>query len=315
MGIACRTDLTVPCCDICDPSLLARTRPGRPRKKKTTKMPKRGLPHVDAQLALRRWRASVFARDHATAQYDPTAILADTTIEHLASLGKINMDTLAVVLEPHWVWWPQYHEELMMFISNLDIPFKPRPSKLRKRAAGPEEDPRPSQCEGPTPKRLRPLPDAEREDAQCRDKSPISLRVTYAQEPHCIPDQTQRIYESSTLSDFPETAPTFSSHNSTSPPHLHSDRTTSPPHLHSEPSTSVQENQGTLVCQATVLLYRPRMLTSGQCSRKASYRGDPEETWRRKPDSVMSVPCPWHTRRTMSSSSRFNLSRVVPSVV
>ncbi|KAH9949019.1 P-loop containing nucleoside triphosphate hydrolase protein [Amylocystis lapponica] len=114
---------TVPCCDVCDPSLFDRTRPGAPTRQPKPKKSTRGEPHRDTQIRLRAWRRMVFKRDHPHSQLDPTTILDDTTLLHLCSVGPMTPNTLAALLKPSWLWWDRYHAELLNFMQGLTIPF------------------------------------------------------------------------------------------------------------------------------------------------------------------------------------------------
>ena len=74
-------DLTVPCCDICSPPLLDRTRPGPKPVSKRQKNVKKGLPDRKAQRQLEDWRDNLFERDYKGAHFDPEALLPDTVLD------------------------------------------------------------------------------------------------------------------------------------------------------------------------------------------------------------------------------------------
>ena len=67
------------------------------------------------------WREEVYDRDHSGMQYDSTAILDDGTIEHLASVGPMSSMKLAKILQPTWIWWDKYREELLTRMTALNI--------------------------------------------------------------------------------------------------------------------------------------------------------------------------------------------------
>ncbi|KAI0075723.1 P-loop containing nucleoside triphosphate hydrolase protein, partial [Panus rudis PR-1116 ss-1] len=122
----------IPCCDICNPELLDRTRPGVCPKSKSgsTKTPTRGFPDRAAQLKLEDWRDAIFARDHAGSQLDPTAILDDATVELLCSVGPLNDDVqVRRVIKKKWIWWDKYGQELSAFMQGLEIIFRPLKAK------------------------------------------------------------------------------------------------------------------------------------------------------------------------------------------
>lgn len=129
-------DCTVPCCDLCDPSLLARTRPGpSPRLQRATKV-KRGQPVPEYQSKLHQWRMDVFDRDHAGSQWDYTGILSQSQVEHLTSVGPINKAKLTSILGVGWVWWDEYGKELLALMGAWPIPFIPTPRKAGSKPPG-----------------------------------------------------------------------------------------------------------------------------------------------------------------------------------
>ncbi|KAF8602551.1 P-loop containing nucleoside triphosphate hydrolase protein [Ceratobasidium sp. AG-I] len=107
-------DLTVPCCDYCDPSVLARVAPPpREKQRRATKPKKIELNH-QLQLALVAWREEVCRRDYAHAFWTPDAFLDDKTIESIAGRSDIGTESnLAAVLRPCWRFWDQYGPELL----------------------------------------------------------------------------------------------------------------------------------------------------------------------------------------------------------
>lgn len=80
---------TVPCCDICSPSLLNRTRPSPPVKTATKgKILTKGVPFEPMRSHLEKWRDSIFERDHKFSPLDSTAILSDDDVLHLSSVER-----------------------------------------------------------------------------------------------------------------------------------------------------------------------------------------------------------------------------------
>ncbi|KAH9842930.1 P-loop containing nucleoside triphosphate hydrolase protein [Rhodofomes roseus] len=128
---------TGPCCDICHPSLLERTRPGTIQQTKKAKRVVCGLPDIEAQLALYEWRDSVYDRDHTASLYDSSAILDDTAIERLASVGNQSQDVLTAMLKPSWIWWDKYGHDLLAHLATLDIAFTPKAGTKRATPTAP----------------------------------------------------------------------------------------------------------------------------------------------------------------------------------
>ncbi|KAH9914558.1 P-loop containing nucleoside triphosphate hydrolase protein [Fomitopsis serialis] len=95
---------SVPCCDVCHPSLLNRARPpllGQLAQKNAKQ--KVGLPDPATQTALEDWRERKLEEDHTHALFGATAILSDTRVERLASVGPITRAVAAAMLKT-WLW-------------------------------------------------------------------------------------------------------------------------------------------------------------------------------------------------------------------
>lgn len=81
---------TVPCCDICDPSLLDRTRPGnRTDDGAKSSRVKAGVLCLPVLEKLHAWRCLVKARDFGGSLLSPDALLSDPLIDLLASVGPV----------------------------------------------------------------------------------------------------------------------------------------------------------------------------------------------------------------------------------
>ena len=123
----------VPCCDICDPTLLDLFRPPRPPPERKQKSFRRGLPDLNAQQELRRWRKQVYERDHSHAQYDSSAILPDDLIGTLtSSLGPLTSSRIADLIGDKWIFWPKYGAEISeVLASRINVKVVPLPPKPR----------------------------------------------------------------------------------------------------------------------------------------------------------------------------------------
>lgn len=127
---------TVPCCDICDPTLLDRTRPGCPPRTPRQTAVKRGVPDKAVQVALNQWRKTIKERDFEHSLFAASAILSDKTLELLASVGPIPTKAkFTQVLAGQWEWAERYGDDLFAKLSSLSIsamvplPKKPRGAK------------------------------------------------------------------------------------------------------------------------------------------------------------------------------------------
>ena len=127
-------DPIVPCCDICDPTLLDQTRPPPLPPDKRPKTLKRGEPDLAARQKLYTWRETTYIRDHPTAQYDDTGVLQDELIDTLISHGSLSPNQVAGLLKDKWVFWRRHGADLSTVVHSLDIKFKPLPAKTCRTA-------------------------------------------------------------------------------------------------------------------------------------------------------------------------------------
>ncbi|KAI0690245.1 P-loop containing nucleoside triphosphate hydrolase protein, partial [Cerioporus squamosus] len=125
------TDPLVPCCDICRPELLDQTRPGVLPPQPRAKNMKQGLPDFNAQDKLREWRKELHTRDHRFALFDETAILDDTLITTLSSVGPLTIEQVANVLKEKWIFNSRYGRDLASYVHGLKPVFTAIPSKPR----------------------------------------------------------------------------------------------------------------------------------------------------------------------------------------
>ena len=130
---------TVPCCDLCDPSLLNKTRPGTPPVVARQTTVKRGQASEYTQQKLVDWRTSVLKRDFSGALFASSAIMTDETVQFLSSVGRLSSrEHLKNVLAGQWKWETRYGNELHTLLAAPDIPLmNPLPRKTRgtKRSA------------------------------------------------------------------------------------------------------------------------------------------------------------------------------------
>ncbi|KIY43270.1 P-loop containing nucleoside triphosphate hydrolase protein [Fistulina hepatica ATCC 64428] len=125
---------TAPCCDLCDPRLLDRARPGASSRALRQPQIRRGLPHLPTVKRLGLWRKEIYERDFSHHMFAEDAFLRDDTIELLASVGPINDDAAVVprlrtLLESQWAWYSRYGEELFNLLGTLDIVTVSKPSR------------------------------------------------------------------------------------------------------------------------------------------------------------------------------------------
>ncbi|THU92046.1 P-loop containing nucleoside triphosphate hydrolase protein, partial [Dendrothele bispora CBS 962.96] len=137
-------DPDVPCCDLCDPSLLERIKPAPiPSKSKKKQINiKQGIPHLPTGEALHRWRCTIFDRESETTLFGPETFMPNNVIELLASVGPIHSkDFLKQVVGSQWYEYESFGDELFDFLQTIDMPpMIPKPAKPRGKKRGPEEE-------------------------------------------------------------------------------------------------------------------------------------------------------------------------------
>ncbi|KLO12034.1 hypothetical protein SCHPADRAFT_891083 [Schizopora paradoxa] len=103
---------TVPCCDICCPSLLDLVRPGiKPKAKRNPKLPEI-KPNSSLVSSLHEWREKIHKRDIQSTFLTPSTILPDEAVSILASLSTISKKSLQAHLQKRWRYWETYGDEL-----------------------------------------------------------------------------------------------------------------------------------------------------------------------------------------------------------
>ena len=126
-------DPIVPCCDLCDPTLLDRTHPApKVNQPKATTM-KTGIVNKTVRSALQQWRSRIWQRDFEDALFAPSGILSDEHIDNLSSVGPIGrLNKLERVVGMDWPWFGQYGDTLLEELEKLNIP--PMQPKQQKKA-------------------------------------------------------------------------------------------------------------------------------------------------------------------------------------
>ncbi|KZV81633.1 P-loop containing nucleoside triphosphate hydrolase protein [Exidia glandulosa HHB12029] len=140
---------TVPCCDLCDPSLLARTLPGHAIKSKRKPKKKKkdaAEPARDVIDALRDWRYKEWERCYRELGFTDEAILPEELIEDLASRPELaSLDVLERVIGP-WSLWSTYSEDVYCTLQGVYrartplVP--PAPAAPRQPAQAPQSNKR-----------------------------------------------------------------------------------------------------------------------------------------------------------------------------
>ena len=125
----------VACCNLCNPTLLDKRRPGAPQAASRRSIIRKGLAHKETMNELHKWRTEIFKRDFSSMLFGPSAVLRDEAVELLASVGPIKtLARLDKVLGGHWSWRERYGHSLLETLALLEIPFIPKPKKETSKA-------------------------------------------------------------------------------------------------------------------------------------------------------------------------------------
>ena len=126
----------VPCCDICDPSLLDLVRPG-PRPMSTTKrLGYSKHPNAEVMLALREWRHKALINDDHPPYLPASYILSEEAINKLASLSPCTESAVKGYLSEQWVFWSVYGSD----VTTIIISSQPQHEKIVPSSNHQDED-------------------------------------------------------------------------------------------------------------------------------------------------------------------------------
>ncbi|EMD35105.1 hypothetical protein CERSUDRAFT_75403 [Gelatoporia subvermispora B] len=89
----------------------------------------------EVQCALEAWCDKVWNNQHGHSHYDSTAILDNSTIDLLSSIGAVSREVCANLLQDSWIWWNQYSEQLLGLLKSLQHRFISRENTKGKRRA------------------------------------------------------------------------------------------------------------------------------------------------------------------------------------
>ena len=80
---------TVPCCDLCSPELLDKTRPAPPLRNSRKKGQIPGMTDKELKKAIIRWRGEIWSRDFGDSLLGPSAILSNAAVNSLSLFGQV----------------------------------------------------------------------------------------------------------------------------------------------------------------------------------------------------------------------------------
>jgi hypothetical protein len=103
-------DLTIPCCDLHDPTLLDHVLPGKPVQQiGRSRNVKKGEVDEEAADQLVEWREGIYDQYHAGSMYTPAAILNDDLIDILCSQGPLERDEYDSLLRRKWCFYKELY--------------------------------------------------------------------------------------------------------------------------------------------------------------------------------------------------------------
>ncbi|VDC03270.1 unnamed protein product [Peniophora sp. CBMAI 1063] len=140
---------TVPCCDVCDPSLLDRTRPGiRPKRGGEGRVTYAKESSKSVWIYLDDWREGIFDRDFGWSSMTPETVLPTQIVDKIARLElPLQEQHVRKILSSEWVRWSRYGEEVVALLRAATIaPNPPSSTELDavRSAANPTPAPAPS---------------------------------------------------------------------------------------------------------------------------------------------------------------------------
>ncbi|KAG9123670.1 hypothetical protein FRC07_014322 [Ceratobasidium sp. 392] len=134
-----KAELTVPCCDVCNPEVLDAVAPPPLQRQRRKYKPKAGEINRTLESALLLWREEVCERDFSYLSWAPDAILNDESIESIARRSDVrNKEKLQVILEG-WGYWDEYGDELLDQIQGVLPEPPPAPPKRVRKVPAPRQ--------------------------------------------------------------------------------------------------------------------------------------------------------------------------------
>lgn len=124
------------CCDLCNPELLDKTRPGDPTKSTRTTRLRRGVKSDWLVKELCKWRTGIKKSDYPHSLFGASGILSDSLIDRLASVGPIKTkEKMKKILGMGWSFQGKYEDKLWAYLTTLDMPpFQLLPKKSTSKA-------------------------------------------------------------------------------------------------------------------------------------------------------------------------------------
>jgi hypothetical protein len=144
---------TVPCCDICSPSLLDRVRPGKPNTDRAIRLALEKEENPTLYEFIERWREDIYQREYKDSYLQVVNVLPDEAISRLARL-KLPPSAAAIrsALVDAWPHWDLHGEELLEHL--LSLPTSQLNSPVEGEGGHPPQLSMPGHSEDTTPSHI-----------------------------------------------------------------------------------------------------------------------------------------------------------------
>ena len=203
---------TVPCCDLCDPTLLDLVRPGSPDLSRRSQNLKTGIVNKNVVGEIRAWRSRIWKRDYGESLFGPEAILSDDVVKNLASVGPIlRLAELERIVGSQWAWFGEYGDDLLAVLLAMSIPpMTPKAPEARgtKRPAAKEKETTGQSGDGGRNERIAKRIRFEGQEAS---SGPVNVTPTFTAPAHFQPSPNSYPVSALYLTTFsasPNTVPT-----------------------------------------------------------------------------------------------------------
>ncbi|KZV63276.1 P-loop containing nucleoside triphosphate hydrolase protein [Peniophora sp. CONT] len=200
------SEVTVPCCDICNPELLDRVRPGvKPRGSGEARVKFEKEKSVEVEQALDDWCDMVLERDVTNPLSTAANILNETAIDRLSHLPlPLTAQSIKAYLSGKWPLWGRYGQELTDHLLARDFSLS-APST----PDAPDTPIPPASLEAPAPTSTSPTPSTvptKRTAPESADGEPVDVAGTFSGNTGPAPTNTTTASGASRSSKRPRTA-------------------------------------------------------------------------------------------------------------
>lgn len=94
-------------------------------------MPNKGECDNNAVVKIREWRDTIFHKHYSYTLFTPSAILDDSIVQLLSSVGPLSTQQYESLLKSRWTWWDVHGGDLCNHLAQISIRYVPL-SRKRK---------------------------------------------------------------------------------------------------------------------------------------------------------------------------------------